>query len=146
MAAISPFLVRRWPTLYQNFQNSKHFKIGLVKLGLLEILGPCCQNGLKWQYFEVYKFWQHWTKFSGNPNFTILILKCLLFWKFWYKVGQCRTKNGEMAAILIFRFCFVPTYCIFSIFGTALPPFNATFLPVILLREQSYDIQMCAGA
>ena len=68
------------------------------------------------------------------------IWKCLLFWKFWYKVGQCQTRNGEMVAILNFGFCFVPTYCVFSIFGKALPPFKATFLQEIFLRHQSYDI------
>ena len=68
------------------------------------------------------------------------IWKCLLFWKFWYKVGQCQTRNGEMVAILNLGFCFVPTYCVFSIFGKALPPFKATFLQEIFLRHQSYDI------
>ena len=45
-----------------------------------------------------------------------------------------------MAAIINFRFRFVPTFCVFSIFQMALPPFKAIFLQVILLRQQSYDI------
>ena len=45
-----------------------------------------------------------------------------------------------MVAILNLGFCFVPIYCVFSIFGKALPPFKATFLQEIFLRHQSYDI------
>ena len=45
-----------------------------------------------------------------------------------------------MAAIWNFQFRFLPTFCIFSIFQMALPPFKAIFLQVILLRQQSYDI------
>ena len=55
-------------------------------------------------------------------------------------MGQRRTRNGEMAAILNFRFGFVPTFCVFLIFQMALLPLKAIFLQVILLRQQSYDI------
>ena len=44
MATISPFLVWHWPTLYQNFQKSKHFQIDVVKLGFPEFLGQYCHD------------------------------------------------------------------------------------------------------
>ena len=138
---ILPFLVRHWPTRYQNFRKSKHFQIHIVKLGFPEFLGQYCHDNSTSKYCHFTPFWQHWPKISGNPNLTNPILKCLLFWKFWYLVGHCRTRNGEMGAISNFWFIInVPTYCDFLIFGVALPPFKATVWQLILLRHQSNDI------